>query len=322
MAIAIRPVEAPGAAQDASKLLNTAWKIPAIDYSPEYLTWQLSFPAPWPLPAAMAFSGFRPVGFAAASCRYLRFGSKQFPAAIVSFVCVDPEMQGRGIAAGLYDCLLSEIRSLGCPVMTWGAPGSAGQRILEQAYERNGYTVRPLGSYAVYAGMARRNEPNSVWQITQDPTPEALRDCLESCLLQDPELIWSDPHEEQQHQHYQLDPRGRRVLMATHSDSGVSVAAYAFQAHLRTVKGTEYVTTLDSVLAPRSCPEAVGVLLQAAGEVWSGPIVTATSLHGFLPEHLRAGGIRQTAAGYKGYLCFPKPFPDLEAAQGTTIEVI
>lgn len=314
MALAIRPVEALPAAQTASELLNRAWKIPAIDYSPEYMEWQLSFPAPWPLPAAMAFLDSRPVGFAAATCRRIRLGSFATHAAVVSFVCVDPETRGQGIASGLYDCLLSEIARLNCPIVTWGAPSSQGQRILVKAYERNHFAVQPLGSYAVYAGMAGRNDSLAGWTVKEGGDLSAVQ-------IGDRNLLWGDPAPEQV-QHYERDPRGRKLLVATHENS--MAAAYVFRAHLRTLKGTELVTTLESVFAPRTKPEAVAVLLEAASRLWpsESPIVTATNLHGFTPESLRAFGIRQTGSGYAGYLCTRSVLPGQDLVTGTALEVI
>ena len=98
--------QAAGLAADASALLQLAWKPPALHYSPEYLAWQLSFPGPWPSPAAAAFDGSTLMGFAASTHRRIRAGHRSLDASLVSFVAVHPDHRNQGITGKLYATLL------------------------------------------------------------------------------------------------------------------------------------------------------------------------------------------------------------------------
>src|SRR5690349_12804883 len=76
MALSFALVDGAGLSAEASRLLEEAWNPPAVHYTPNYLRWQLSFPSASGLPCAAAFDGSELAGFAGATARRLRHGSR------------------------------------------------------------------------------------------------------------------------------------------------------------------------------------------------------------------------------------------------------
>jgi GNAT superfamily N-acetyltransferase len=320
-------VDGAAHAAAASELLNEAWRPPALDYTPEYMRWQLSFPGPWLAPAVMAFSGSTPAGFAAATPRRVCFRGTHYDAMVLSFVCVRPEYQAQGIASGLYEHLLARIAGLGCLVITYTASGSAGDRVLRRAYREAGFSMHPIGEYAVYAGMVKGGTPGvTPWRASVTEDPGTLRDRIDECARQDATLIHSDPSDAQL-EHYMRDPRPRRFLTAVHESEGVISSAWAICSGMRGPNGRDTILSLDSVFAPRNRAGALPPLLDTAVEALcgtlTGPVVVAApSLTGFSAAELRAAGIRKTASSFVGFVCAPFLPEGIEHADGTTLEVI
>ena len=322
MAVTYSLVDGAAHALAASEILNEAWRPPALDYTPEYMRWQLSFPGPWPVPAVMAFNGSAPAGFAAATPRRVRYGGTHYDAVVLSFVCVRPEYQGQGIARGLYERLLERIAVLGCLVITYTTPGSAGDRVLQHAYPEAGFTMHAIGEYAMHARVAK----GAAQRAFGAEDFGVLRSCIDECAKQDPALIHSDPSDAQL-EHYMRDPRPRQLLIAVDESQGPTGAAWAIRSDMRGPNGRDTILALDSVFVPRNRPEALPPLFEMAGEVLhsnsAGPmVVAAPSLTGFSAADLRSAGIRKTASGFVGYVCAPGLPEGFDRADGTTLEVV
>jgi len=320
--ITYRAVPAADFADTASHILTAAWPPPAIHYSPAYLRWQLSFPAPWPLPAVAAFDGTEAVGFAAATCRRVRCGDLIWHAPVVSFVAVHPGWQNRGIATGLYQNLLPLIEEV--PLLTFAVPSSAGERALTRAYASAGFLLSPFGSYPSHTYLAREVASGG-WAVEPTSTFALLGEILSSCAS-DTSLLWHYP-DEAELLHYRKDPRPRQLLLL-HSPEATTPAgaAWVVQAEIRNRNGDiQRLATIDYLFLPRTQAAGLPALFYAAASITGAsaqpPMVSAPNLAGFSPEALRAAGIRKTGAGFQGYLC--GCHADVVArASGTTIEIV
>src|SRR4051812_23588967 len=79
-------------ADQASRILRTAWQPPCVHYSSEYLSWELGFPGE--TLAVMAYADDKPVAFIAGVPRRLLLGANMHDVFLVSFHAVVPEWQG------------------------------------------------------------------------------------------------------------------------------------------------------------------------------------------------------------------------------------
>jgi GNAT superfamily N-acetyltransferase len=322
-----RPVDGAAFAVQASEVLQGAWRPPALSYSPEYLKWQLSFPGPFPAPAITAFDGSTPVGLAASVHRRVRYGALTFDAVIVSFVGVHADFRNRGIAAGLYQHLLAAIREREIPAITYAVAGSAGQRALERAYPKAGFVLHSLGSYPVYGFAVRRETDVGAWTpAAAGEEPLVLRSLIDSSIAGD-DRICSDPSLAQM-EHYQNDPRGRKLLVERNSDGVVTGAAWAVQVEHQGVDGNHSVITIDCAWLARERTPALPGLAAAAVRLWQEPaakepvIVQASSLAGFDPTAARQVGFRQVATPFQGYVAVAGAEHPFCEARGSNLEVV
>lgn len=322
MGIQIGLVDGAAFAYDASRILSDAWSLPSLNYSPSYLSWQLSFPGPWKAPAVAAFDGAQPVGFAACTNRRFRCGSQRVDAFVVSFVAVATGYRNRGVAAALYESLLTAIRETGAAVVTFGQTGSAGQRALERAYPPAGFVLAPLGSFPLYAFMPRGQNP-SPW-TAQLPVPGAL-ESLVGQLAADETVLWSDPTAAQ-FQHRLLDPR-RHAFLCLYNESGtLTGGAFVVESEILSPRGLELLPTLDSVWLSSSEAALLPGLAASLAELWkkvsTSTIVHAPSLGLYDRDVLRGNGFRQTGAGFSGYAAFSNVKSLPSGLRGSNLEIV
>jgi GNAT superfamily N-acetyltransferase len=303
-----RLVDGAAFATTASAILEEAWDPPVIRYSPEYLQWQLRFPASDALLAAAAFDDGEAVGFAAASERRIRWGFERTNVALVSFVAVRRNWRNQGIAAGLYRTLTSALSDRGLPVITFASPSSTGERTLLRSYRKARFSVQPLGDYPNYARLAGDTPADSDYEAVVTSDLFLLRPIVDECS-RDLTVLWSDPNDAQV-EHYAADPRGRRLVTVRHSTAGLVGAAWVIRMEHRTVTGSSVLKTLDCVWMRKDHVRALPALCRCAAEAGpneqAGPgIIVAPNLSIFDPAILRTMGIRQTGAKFCGYFCAP-----------------
>lgn len=305
----------------ASDLLNEAWNPPAIHYTPAYLEWQRTFPAPWPLPAATAWDGDLLVGFAGTTARRLQYGSEITWTIVVSFVAVKPDRQRLGIAAALYETLLGAVRNLGAPIVTFAVPRSPGERALRQAYARAGFQIRPFGTYASHMAMPGTAHQPSDWEACSADAGDLLPQIAAYCAT-DETLAWNSP-DAAQIAHYGRDPRNRVFLALRKSAREWCGGAFLIQAELRSSQGLQIVPTLESVFLRRNDAAALPVLLRetlhGSGGM-AGRLVAVPNLSAFDQAALQSARIRQVGIGFQGYVCGLRlPF---ENSMATTLEIV
>ena len=319
-------VDGAAFAATASAILEEAWDPPVIRYSPEYLHWQLRFPASNALPAAVAFEHGEPVGFAAASARRMRWGSERINVALVSFVAVRRNWRNQGIAAGLYRRLTSSISDLGLPVISFATPSSAGERTLLRSYQDAHFSIHQLGDYANYARMARDTVAESDYEAVVTSDLFLLRPIVDACS-RDPTVLWSDPTDAQL-EHYAADPRGRKFVVVRHSTGRIVGAASVIRMEHRTVTGSSVLIVLDCVWMRGDHSRALPALCRCAAEISPKAqngceIIGAPNLSIFDPATLRTMGIRQTGAKFHGYYCAPFPSEEIPSfVTRTNLEIV
>jgi len=317
-------VDGVAAAAIASEILRDAWTLPAISYSADYMAWQLGFPGPLPLRAAVAFEGSEPVGFAGASWRRMRCGDAVCHVALVSFVGVRRNYRARGIGARLYRRLLGFLRETGTPIITFAITGSAGETLLLREYAEGGFTIRSVGSYPGYHCLARTGMPAEgvTFAARPDDTEKVLSEVVSLCAA-DTEILWSDPGPDQI-RHYLSDPRPRVLLVSRSAANGAPQAAWSVRLDIRSAGGDGTVTAVDSVWLPRTDdPAALRSFVWKASE-WdtgSGPVVSLPSLYGYEAGDLRQLGIRQTGMPFRGYYCEPQASCLPDTFRGTSLEI-
>ena len=325
MALSFVPIDGSGFAFEAARLLEEAWKPPALRYTAAYLGWQLSFPSTVEMPSAAAFDGSVPVGFAGASARQLRHGSTTMDVAIVSFVAVRPAWRGRGVATGLYRTLLKTLADREIPVITYAIPASVGERTLLRAYPEAGFQMRALGLYSNYAFADRQEKTCDQWLAGFSDDVERLAPLAEERAAHDEAVLWSMPTRHQL-THYLVDPRPRKLIVVEHASEGTCGAAFVIHSELRMLQNTARVITLDCVWISGSAVAGLLALLRLASAAWPSPgttipVVMCPNLGGFDASALRAIGVRRTGAQFCGYFCSvgQKLWPAFER---TNLEII
>jgi len=307
MALSFELVDGAGLSADASRLLEEAWNPPAVHYTPNYLTWQLSFPSPSGLPCAAAFDGSKLVGFAGATARRLRHGAGDIYAAIVSFVAVHPDWRGQGAATGMYRILVQALAEREIPVITYAMPATAGERALLKAYPAAGFRIQPLGTYSNYAFARGGDGTDEQWRGYFSEDAAVLSSLAEELADEDTTGLWSGPTQPQL-EHYFTDPRPRKLILVEHASTGHRGGGFVLRSELRTPDGVVTVTTLDSVWLQSAAITALPCLLRLAAAAWphSGtapPVVMCPNLSGFDPSALRSIGLRKTGGQFCGYFC-------------------
>ena len=319
-------VDGAAFATSASAILEEAWDPPAIRYTPQYLQWQLRFPAARALPAAAAFDDGEPVGFAAASARRVRLSSGHTDVALVSFVAVRRSWRKQGIASGLYRTLTSALSDRDLPVITFALPSSTGERTLLSSYQKADFSSQPLGDYWNYAHLARDTTTGSDYEAVITDDLCLVRSVINDCGS-DPTVLWSDPSDAQL-EHYAADPRGRKLVIVRHSTAGPVGAAWVVPTELRTVTGPSVLRTLDCVWSREDHPGALLALFRCAAAAWPGEqngpmIIGAPNLSIFDPAILRTIGIRRTGAGFRGYFFAPPSCSAIPSAvTKTNLEIV
>jgi ribosomal protein S18 acetylase RimI-like enzyme len=325
MSLKVDLVDGTSFVAEASTILEQAWTVPSICYTPAYLRWQLSFPSAQRLPSVAAFDGDEPVGFAGVSGRRMRHGASQRDYGVVSFVAVRPQWRKRGIARELYRKLVAALRDVNIRVLTFGVPDSIGDLTLLNAYSEAKYSVRPIGVYRNYGFLARRDPLASAWDAEEATTAGLLPGIISACA-RNIGLIWSDP-DGAQVEHYRADPRPRKLVILRRHSTGSIGAAWIVQGEYRGPLGAGPVTTVDSIWMPEPDVAALPALFHFAARAWPEQggmpvVISAPNLAGFDATAFRGIGLRETGGRFQGYLCTPNAGDALPACNATNMEIV
>lgn len=312
----------------AEQILAEAWPNSGLRHTADYLAWQFGFPGASKYPAAVAFDGIEPVGFAGATSRQARYFGTCIPLALVSFVSVRPAWQCQGVASGLYDLLLGALRLEKPTILTFALADSTGERTLLRAYESAGFRVQALGTYRSHACVVRPSQMPRGW-VAASATDSEFSLALDQLLYRDQmnRTLWAH-WAGAQLTHYRSDPRPREAIVVRNGEGEVKGAAWVVCSQWTTPQGTTWGLTLDSIAIADDDPDALAALVQHATTCRrSGPpsdsplIVMAPNLCEISQETIRRAGLRQSPTVYRGFVCGTDTHAPMAQAHLTNIEI-
>lgn len=307
-------------ADTASDVLRSAWKPPALDYSPEFLRWLFSAPSDLPPVGAAVFDGDEAVGFVGAFGRRVRFRGETWDVYHSSFHSVRPG-PGRGMVAPVLMRKEMEVFRAGKrPFLVFAHDGTVGAQMLN-GLKALGLTTRQIGVYPVYGGLASAR-PASV--ETNVVTPEEWLAAYSVLHRPDDGTIYEElgPRELA---HELRDPWERQCAVVRTASGQLCGAAILAHTHSVTQTGTQVLPTLHHIRCETS--DALASLVAAAAsfrraDMPAAPIVTVPNRAGLTDQMLRQARVRSMPAMFLGYVAAADPKHPLLAADATDVEVL
>jgi len=301
----------------AGRILRAAWAPPVLHYSDAYLKWQFGFPG-GPAVAGMARDAGELAALIVATPRRFRFRGAASRGYLLSFLAVDPSLQGKGIAGKVYDEVLRGLRKTGLLTVVYlEAHSEAAQRSLSGSVKRVGFQMKKIGQYVNHgfaaSSAASSAAPGALAAREARDLGEVLA-AIDACKA--PEVLWSAP-DRAQLEHYLRDPRGRKMLVVE-EEGRVTGAAMVFLSELTNKEGgLDRVATVDALFIPEPTVERVTALFRGAAEAFAGqttgPVVSAPNVALLPPEVVRAAKIRPTGAVYEAYAIHGEGHPFMDA---------
>jgi hypothetical protein len=318
--IRIQMVNPVDFADTASNVLRAAWKPPALDYSPEFLRWFFSAPSELPPIATAVFDNDEAVGFVGAVGRRVRFRGEICDVYHSSFYSVRPG-PGRGMVAPVLMRKEAEVlRHRKQPFLVFAQDGTLGAQMLI-GLKSLGFTMRQIGAYAVYGGVAW---PRPASVETTIARPAEWLAAYSALNYADDQTIQTEFHPAEV-AHQLGDPWGRQCAVV-HTTAGDMVGA-AILAHTRSVtqKGIQIVPTLHHIRCRTS--DALASLLAAASsfrpaDAAMAPIVTIPNRVCLSDQVLRQARVRAMPVRFVGYIASSNPNHPLLGAEANDVEVL
>ncbi len=319
MSLRVEIVDPNGGAVTASRILRAAWAPPCLDYSPEYLAWQFSFPGELQPVVALGILDGHPVGCASVTSRRFIFRGTHLNAYVLSFVAVDPIARGHGIAAAVYAALLESI-SPEAPVIAFAEPQSIGERLLMSAFDAASFSRRRLEPCRAF-GYVRRPSiaASNACAVT---AAENREDFLATIPAADNRSIWTHPTGDQL-THYASDPRPR-VMMVIRNTGGVRIgSAMSVLADIVSAQGLQHVPMLESVFIASEHAGALAALFGfAADHFGSTATIVASNLSCLETSAIRAAGARAVPSLFNAYIFFKRRQAGFDNPGCVNLEVI
>lgn len=311
-------VDPVASAESAAAVLTRAWPPPALRYTADYLRWQFTFPGDGAIrPVAVAASGQGGfLAFAGATPRRIRLGPETLWAQLVSFVAVDPDRQGQGLASRLYDVLLAQVAAQGAgAVVTFAVDASAGLAALRSAYRRHGWAetdlgpidalgvVLPGGGKGLREGEGNPSAVAPAGQVLVDNAPDA------ATLA-----------------HYFRDPRGAQWIDLGQAPDGARRGAVITAAERTSARGIEPFGCVTNLFGgPWSDAEAKQLAAEVGRRAPAGATVATIPNPATIgPEVARAARMRTLPGRYRGFLyrLAGAPASAVPAGLSTTVELV
>lgn len=311
MPTAIRPrikrLDPLAFAAEASSILRSAWRPPCLDYAPEYVSFQCSFPTTLEPIGLAIFEGHNPVGFIASTGRSSTTGELY----LSSFLAFRP-----GSDPMLPIALVREenrtLQQTGRQVLIFTQVGSAGERMLK-CRDSAGMKRIALGQYRIHAAV-----PNPATVNTRVQRISAEEWAVEANRLRDPTLL-SPSFRSADLQHFTKDPLGRQFLVALAQDGKVlATGMLAFTSTIATT-GLMRIPTLHYLRLADQQPAGVIALLAYAKDP-SVPVVIVPNPIGISDGVAKSAGLRGTPSVFSAYLAFSTGEPP--SFRGTEFEIV
>jgi hypothetical protein len=303
----IRRVNPVAFATEASTILKAAWQPPSLDYTPEYVQFQCSFPSVLDPVGVAIFEEQNPLGFIAATGRNSNAGELY----LSSFLAVLPGSHPAS-AIMLIRHETQIIQETGRPVFMFVQAGSVGEKLLK-CRDSLGMRRVSLGEYRVHAAVPKpsmskarvRRVPPDEWSV------EANRFRDDSLL--GPAFTPADM------QHFCKDPQGRQFLMAVDEHGQVIATAMRAFTSSVTVTGVMQIPSLHYVRLADQRPDGLAALL-AFAEHPASPVVTVPNMAGITSTVAKAVHLRATPSVFVAYLSYSTA--DAPPFRGTDFEIV
>lgn len=304
--VQVRSVDPMAFADEASMVLRSAWRPPCLDYTPEYLRFQLGFPSSLSSIGVAAWQGAEPVGFVAATGRRTNLGDLY----LSSFLSLRPGTVS-SVALALVRTEIREVLRSARPMLVFAEVGSVGEYLL-RTLEILGLSKYQIGEYRVHSALPiQPPEGYVVTSVTAGQwfaAADTMRDdTLLSPAFDTPTLL-----------QFASAP-GRRKFLVVSRDGVPLIVAMLGLTEMSTQSGTCRVPALHYVRMSTEDPDALVALVGAANES-AGTVVTVPNTVGIPPEVARAARLRATGAVFAAYLCPNNS--SLPPVRGTEFEIV
>jgi hypothetical protein len=294
----VHPAEFAGI---ASEILRSAWKPPCLDYSAEYVRWQLSFPSPLPPIALMAFQDSTPVGFVAATGRRMRINEKSLDVYLSSFLSVKPGINLPSLAMTLVRKEGRFVVESGIPLLVFAKPESSGELLLK-GFESVGLKRSSVGMFRIHMAQSRPSVTITAKEVDGDVW---LRLHHELGVSRPSQL--AEDFSAASVAHHAQDPGRRRFAAAYGEDSQVKGLAILGSVRSLTAAGAKqslpalhHVSLSPHLTEKETQSEVLKALIELAAG--SEKIVTLPNASMIQPDVLKAAGFRSTASAFRGYI--------------------
>jgi GNAT superfamily N-acetyltransferase len=276
----------------AAQLLMNAWPRPVLEYTEAGLRWQMEFPGRGRM-AGIWHQG-QLIALGADTPRRVRWANQEQSLRILSFVAVEPQWRGRGLAAAIYRGLLAGLDS---PVLTFALRDSAGARLIENLYPEMGFHLTKLEPCVVLGQLPRRWD--EAWQVTEIEAEQWRPASAADVLAMAPD--------QKEREHWARDPRQGCFVQARHQTSGESVFAWVVISRVLQASGeVSQAVSLECVTGGPGGTGALGAIAAWANR-WQGGegVVRAANLSCWDLQELRQLGWRQISTPFDSWLATP-----------------
>jgi hypothetical protein len=270
----------------------------------------------------MGFDGEKPVVFAAAMPRRLRFRDTCFDAYLASFLACRPGCSGLN-AASLLRAWMRVLKDTGLPFVSFTTPDSAGQKMLLASTPLATIHRQSLGIFRTYGCSAPQPVASNPLTAEMTTDDEEFVSIVQSCT--GAATLWNAP-DRAQLRHYRADPRDRALLLIRRPDGLPVGGAMVIRSEIVTAHGIDFLPSIDSIFLKEPSADALRAILHFAASHYRGQVsstvITAPNLQGVDAALLRSAGLRATTSRFHGYLFAPDSATFLLAAEGTNLEIV
>lgn len=307
----------PGIIEAASTLMRATWPPPSLDYSPELLQWQLTFPGDVQPLAVTGWMGGRCVAFAGATPRRACTDGWEGRVLLKSFMTVAADLRGQGIGRQLRTLVVREAGASGDPILRFGELSPASGRALDEDYTNAGMHVRMLGPCTAAATVAKGGAS----------APALGASAFALLWSQRPRQGVINPLPQgSESEHYMRDPRQRVFLGVRGLDDRLVAGAMVVRAAIAGRRGVEPGVQLEQ-LAVTSEAEGSDVARLASdaahwGYTAGSGVVTIPNIGDTPWPVLAAAGFRKLASRYSVWGASRDQSHPIFGATATNIEIV
>jgi hypothetical protein len=222
------------------------------------------------------------------------------------------------VAKALYRDLLTALGQAATPIVTFAEPASAGERLLQEAYDAAGFQLRRLAPHPVYGLRPTPLPPEDDLRAGSDDTcpPPSPDFCPADMLMSLP-----SPEEDL---HYRSRPWPNAWVVARWQGTICGAARACVLEQVKAQGLIERSVALETALIPDASVATLRALASAAHRLFpQGASVTVSSFGAMNPEALVRAGIRRIPVSFQAYLAHRGPSsPPWSKVERTTLPIV